>query len=56
MTYFINCTFRKSRPLEKADPGPIEKAVLCQNSLYWSKHLYDKLEVADFKYDNNFLN
>ena len=20
------------------------------------KHLYDKLEVTDFKYDNNFLN
>ena len=20
------------------------------------KHLYDKLEVADFKYDNSFLN
>ena len=26
MAYFINRTFRKSGPLEKADPGPIEKA------------------------------
>ena len=26
MAYFINGTFRKSGPLEKADLGPIEKA------------------------------
>ena len=26
MTYFINQTFRKIGPIEKADPEPIEKA------------------------------
>ena len=26
MAYFINRLFRKSEPLEKAGPGPIEKA------------------------------
>ena len=25
MAYFINRTFRKSEPLEKADHGPVEK-------------------------------
>ena len=34
----------------------MKKRTLYQNSLYSQKHLYDKLEIADFKYDNNFLN
>ena len=40
MAYFINQTFRKSGPLEKADSGPIEKVdpmpkftVLVKNTL-----------------------
>ena len=49
MAYFINRTFRKSELLEKADPMP-KFAVLVK------KHLYDKLKVAGFKYENNFLN
>ena len=36
-------TYRKTRPYAK---------IHCIGQ----KHLYDKLEVADFKYDNNFLN
>ena len=42
-------TLRKSgsQPIEKADPMP-QFTVLVQ------KHLYDKLEVTEFKYDNNF--
>ena len=51
MAYFISWTCWKKVPLEKADPGPIEKA-----DPIGQKHLYDKLKVADFKYDNNFLN
>ena len=53
VAYFINWTFRKSGPLEKENPGPIEKANI---HCIAQKHPYDKLEVADFKYDNNSLN
>ena len=53
MAYFINWTFRKSGPLEKVDPWLIEKANI---HCIGQKHTYDKLEVADFKYDNNSLN
>ena len=50
MTYFINRTFRKSGPQAYRKTGPYEK-IHCVGQ----KHLYDKLEVADFKYDNIFL-
>ena len=43
MAYFINRLFRKSEPYAK---------IHCIGQ----KHLYDKLEVAGFKYDNSFLN
>ena len=57
MTYLINRAFRKSGPLEKADPGHIEKnRPYAKNHSIGQKHLCDKLEVADFKNDNNFLN
>ena len=57
MTYFINRAFRKCGPLEKAEPGPIEKAdPMLKFTVLVKKHLYDKLELADFKCDNNFLN
>ena len=48
MTYFINQTFRKTGPLEKAHPMP-KFTVLVKNT-------FITLEVADFKYHNNFLN
>ena len=54
MAYFINRTFRKSGIFEKADPGPPEKADPLPKFTIGQKHLYDKLEVAVFKYDNNF--
>ena len=41
MSYFIKRTFRKSGPYAK----------LCSIG---QKHLNNKSEVADFKYDNNF--
>ena len=41
MSYFIKGTFRKSAPYVK---------IHCIGQ----KHLNDKLEVADFEYDNNF--
>ena len=43
MAYFINWTFRKSGTYAKIHG-------------IGQKHLYDNLEIADFKYDNNFLN
>ena len=54
MAYFINRTFRKSGILEKAHPGPPEKADPLSKFTLGQKHLYDKLEVAAFKYDHNF--
>ena len=49
MAYFINRTFRKSRPLEKADPGSTEKAdPMPTFTVLVKKHPYGKLEVADF--------
>ena len=57
MTCFINRTFRKSEPLEKADPVPTVTAnPMHKIHCIGQKHFYDKLEFADFKYDNNFLN
>ena len=44
-------TFRKSRPRTYRKSGPYAKT-----HCIGQKHLYDKLEVADFKYDDNFLN
>ena len=44
-------TFRKSRPRTHRKSGPYAKI-----NCIGQKYLYDKLEVADFKYDNNFLN
>ena len=46
-----NWTFRKSGPRTYRKREPNAK-IHCIGQ----KHLYDKLEVADFKYDNNFLN
>ena len=51
MTYFMNRTFRKSGPRTYRISGPYAKI-----HYIGQEHLYDKLEVADFKYDNNFLN
>ena len=51
MEYFLNRTFRKSRPRTYRKSGPYVK-IYCIGQ----KHPYDKLEVADFKYDYNFLN
>ena len=57
MAYFINRIFRKSGPLEKTGRGPKKKSGPNANiHCIGQKHPYDKLEVADFKYDNNFLN
>ena len=43
MTYFISRTFRKSGPYAKIPSTG-------------QKHLYERLEDANFKHDNNFLN
>ena len=51
MAYFINQTFRKSRLRTYRKSGPYAK-IHCIGQ----KHPYDKLEVADFKYDYDFLN
>ena len=45
MAYFIKRTFRKSGFLEKADPGPLQKADPMPN-----------FEDADFKYGSTFSN
>ena len=50
MTYFKNRTFRKSEPQAYTKTGSYDK-IHCVGQ----KHLYDKSEVADFKYDNKFL-
>ena len=42
MTYFINRTFRKSGPLEKADPGPIEKVDPTPKSTALVKNIFMK--------------
>ena len=51
MIYFINRTFRKSGPrtYRKTEPYPKIHSI-------GQKHLYGKLEGADIKYENNFLN
>ena len=55
MAYFKNQTFRKCGPLDRprtyTKSGP-NASIHCIGR----KYPYDKLEVADFKYDNNFLN
>ena len=51
MAYFINRTFRKSGPQTYRKTGLYAK-IHCIGQ----KHLYNTLEIADFKYKNNFLN
>ena len=42
---------------KKEDPGPTATSgANAKIHCIGQKHPYDKLEVADFKYDNNFLN
>ena len=48
MTYFIKWTFRKSGPWTFTKSGLYAKI-----DCIGQKHLYDKLEVAGFKCDNN---
>ena len=47
MSYFIKRTFGKSGPEEKADIG---YKIHCTGK----NHLNDKIEIPDFKYDNNY--
>ena len=54
MAQFIKLTFRKSGPLEKADPGTLKSGLYAKIHCIGKKHIYSKLEVADFKYDDSF--
>ena len=57
MAYLMNRTFWKSEPLEKSGPRTYRKSGPYAKIHYiGQKNPYDKLEVADLKYDNNFLN
>ena len=51
MAYILKRTFRKKGNFEKADPGHWTYAKI---HCIVQKYLYDKLEVADFKYDYSF--
>ena len=57
MAYLMNRTFWKSEPLEKSGPRTYRKSGPYAKIHYiGQKNPYDKLEVADFKYDKYFLN